>query len=248
MTRPARVIWPPWQSIMSSGLATLRIERGGIGDQLEDGARLIDVAHGVVFEQRRRGVAKVVGVEGGANGERENLAGVHVLHDDGAVVGVLFLHHVIECSLGHELNVFVDGELEILSGVGLVFDGTEDMAARVNRREYASGRAMEARVEFLFKASQAVVVDTDVAQRLRGDLAVGIKALEFFLEVNAFEIEGADPRGDLGRHAARDPGKTAAFIEALGDFGLGGLRVGSVGVDNDASMRATAACLCRRFR
>ena len=210
----------------------VRVERGRIGDQLEDGARLIDVADRVIFEQRRRGVAKVVGVEGGAHGERENLAGVHVLHHDGAVVGALFLHHVIERSLGHVLNVFVDGELEILSGIGFVFDGTEDMAAGVNRREDATGRAMEARVELLFKPSQAVVVDTDVAQRLRGDLAVGIKALEFFLEVNAFDIESADPRGDVGRHAAGDPGKTAAFIEAFGDFGLGGLRVCSVGVDN----------------
>ena len=52
-----------------------------------------------------RGVAEVVGVEGGADGERKNLAGMYVLHDDGAVVGVGLLHGVVECGLGHELNV-----------------------------------------------------------------------------------------------------------------------------------------------
>ncbi len=70
------------------GLGDVRVERGGVGDQLEDGSGLVDVADGMVFEQRRRGVPKVVGIEGGADGERKDLAGVHVLHDDGAVVGV----------------------------------------------------------------------------------------------------------------------------------------------------------------
>ena len=44
----------------------------------------------------------------------------------GAVVGVRLLHGVIERVLGHELDVFVDGELQILAGLRLVRDGTED--------------------------------------------------------------------------------------------------------------------------
>jgi hypothetical protein len=60
---------------------------------------------------------------------------------------------VIERGLGHVLNVFVDGELEILSGIGFVFDGTEDMAAGVDRREDAAGRAMEAPIKLLLESA-----------------------------------------------------------------------------------------------
>ena len=61
------------------------IERRRVGDQLEGRARLVDIADRVVAQQRRRGVAKLVGIEGGPNGERQNLAGVHVLHHHRAV-------------------------------------------------------------------------------------------------------------------------------------------------------------------
>ena len=66
-------------------------------------------------------MAEIVGVEGGTNGESENLAGVYVLHNDGAIVGVGFVHRVIQRLLGHELDVVVDGELKILAWLGLTF-------------------------------------------------------------------------------------------------------------------------------
>ena len=67
------------------GRGHVLVERRGVGDQLEGRAGLVDVADGVVAQQLGRGVAKVVGIEGGPDGERENLAGVHVLHHDGSV-------------------------------------------------------------------------------------------------------------------------------------------------------------------
>ena len=130
------------------GVGDVLIERRGVGDQLEGRAGLVDIAHRVILQQRGSGAAKLVGIEGGANGERENLAGVHVLHDHGAVVGVGRLHVVVERALGHELDVFVDGELEILARLGLVRDGAEHAATRVHRGEHAAGHAVELRVEF----------------------------------------------------------------------------------------------------
>ncbi len=65
-------------------------------------------------------MAKIVGIESGANGERENLAGVHVLHDDGAVEGLGLLHRVVERALGQELDVLVDGEHQIAARLRLV--------------------------------------------------------------------------------------------------------------------------------
>ncbi len=101
------------------GRGDVLIHRRGVGDELEGRAGLVDVADRVVAQQCGRGVAKLVGIERGPDGEGENLAGVHVLHDDGAVERLRLLHGVIERALGHELNVLVDGENEIAAGLGV---------------------------------------------------------------------------------------------------------------------------------
>ena len=98
---------------------------------------------------------------------------------------------------------------------------------------------MQLAVEFSFEAAETVVVDADVAQHLRGDLVVGIEALELLLEVNALHVEGANFRGNLGRNAARDPGKVLALVEAVGDLVFAGQLVFRVGVD-DGGERAGA--------
>ena len=98
------------------------VECGRIGNQLERRAGLVDVADRMILQQRRSGVPKLVRIERWPNCERENLAGMHVLHDDSAIVGVGLLHVVIESALGHELDVFVDRELQILTRLWLMSD------------------------------------------------------------------------------------------------------------------------------
>ncbi len=212
------------------GFCDLRIDRGGVGDQLEDRAGFVNVADGVVLEQLGRGVAKVVGVECGADREGKNLASVHVLHHDGAVVGVGPLHRMIEGILGHELNVLVDGELKILAGVGFMLDGAENMTTGVDGGEHAAGCAVKAGVEFLLETAETVVVEANVAERLRGDVAVGVEALKFLLEIEAVEVQSADMCSNFGRDTASDPGKTAATVKAFFDLVFGGLGVGRIDV------------------
>ncbi len=199
------------------GRGDLRVHGRGIGDELEGRAGLVDIADGVVAQQVGLGVAKLVGIEGGTDGEGENLAGVHILHDDGAVERLRFLHGVIERALGHELDVFVDGEHQVAAGLGVALAGAQNFAARVHGRVHRAGRAVEFAVEFFFKAAEAVVVDANVAQHLRGELVVGIEALKLLLEVNALHVEGLHGGGDLRRDAARDPGEVMAGVEACGD-------------------------------
>ena len=163
-------------------------------------------------------MAELVGIEGGANGERENLAGVDILHDDGAVVGVGALHVVVEGALSHELNVFVDGELEILAGLGLLRDGAEDVAAGVHGGEHAAGDAVELVVEFAFDAAETVVIETDIAEDLRGDLVVGIEALKFFLEVDALDIEGVERVEISGGTRRAIQAKLLPVFKAVGDL------------------------------
>ena len=138
-------------------------------------------------------MAELVGIECGANGERENLAGVHVLHDDGAVVGLGALHGVVERVLGHELNVLVDGEdADCWPGSGSCSLEPSTFAARVHGGVHRARNAVQLRVELLLEAAEAVVVDADVAEHLRGDLVVGIEALKLLLEINALHVEGVD--------------------------------------------------------
>ena len=101
-----------------------------------------------------------------------------------------------------------------------------------------AGRAVQTGVKFFFQAAEAVVVDAHVTEDLRGDLVVGIEALEFFLEVDAFHVKSFDGGGNLGRDAARDPGKVVAGGEARSDFRFGGERVFGIGVDE----RSECAC------
>ena len=207
------------------------VERRGVSDQLEDRAGLVDIADGVVAEQCRRGVAKVVGVEGGADGQGENLAGVHVLHDHGAVEGLGLLHGVIESLLGKELDVLVDGEDEIAAGLGVALAGAEHLAPGIDGGVHAAGHAVQLRVEFFFQTPESVVVYADVAEHLRGDLVVRIEALKLLLEVDALHVEGADAGGRIGADTAGDPGEVVSGGEAGGDLRLGGLRVFRIGVD-----------------
>ena len=105
-------------------------------------------------------------------------------------------------------------------GCGIVLAGAEHLAARVHGGVHAAGRAVQLGIEFFFQAAQPVVVHAHVAQHLRGNLVVGIEALELFLEVDALHVEGAHAGGHVGRDAARHPGKVVAVGQPVGDLRL----------------------------
>ena len=88
-------------------------------------------------------MAKLVGIERGPDGERENLAGVHVLHHHRAVERLRLLHRVVERALGHELDVLVDGEHEVLARLGLVFARAQHLAARIHGGVHVAGHAVQ---------------------------------------------------------------------------------------------------------
>src|SRR6185437_7603331 len=90
------------------------VQRGRIADQLECRAGLVYVAYGTIDQFGRRDAAGIVGIEAGPDGEGQNLAGVHILNDDGSVLRLRFLHGVIERLLRHELDISVDGKLHVL--------------------------------------------------------------------------------------------------------------------------------------
>ena len=217
------------------GRGYMLFQRRRIRDQLEDRAGLVDVADGMIAQQFRRGVAKVVGVEGGADGEGQNLAGVHVLDNHCAVGRLGALHGVIQRPLGHELNVLVDGQHQVPARLGFALAGAEHVAARIQGRIHAAGDAVQLRLELQLQAAQAVVVHAHIAQHLRGDLIVRIEALKLFLEVDAFEawtISAFTRAAISGVTRRATQAKLCPLSEPRGNLLLGGLRVVGVGVDD----------------
>ena len=85
---------------------------------------------------------------------------------------------------------------------------------------------MQVVVEALLQAAQTVVIGADVAKHLRGQLVVGIEALELFLEVDALQVQRLHPRDGRRIQLAGDPGEVSGGVEARIDLMLGGEAVG----------------------
>ena len=85
-------------------------------------------------------------------------------------------------------------------------------------------------VVFALHASEAIVIGAHVSQDLRGKLAVGIEALEFLLEIHAFEIQRFHPRDLRGVKFARDPGEVSRGVQPGRNLMRGSEAVGGVGV------------------
>ncbi len=136
----------------------------------------------------------------------------------------------IESALGHELNIFVDGENQVFSRVRLALLAVQHVAAGIERGEHAAGNTVQIAVELALHSSQTIVIGAHVSQDLGGELAVGIEALEFLLEVHALEIQRFHPRDLRGLKLARDPGEVSRGVQASGNLMRGSETVGGVGV------------------
>ena len=136
----------------------------------------------------------------------------------------------IERTLRHELDVLVNGENQVFSRVGLALLAVQNMAAGIDRGEHAAWHAVEILVVFALYSPQTVVIRAHVSQHLGGELAVGIKALEFFLEVNALEVERLHPRDLRGLELACDPGEVSRGVQASRNLMRGSEAVRGIGV------------------
>ena len=135
------------------GIGYLLLQGCRVSHQLEGRTWLIHIAHGVVLKQTRRGMAKIVWIEGGANGQRENLTGLRILNHHRSIQGMGALQRSIKGALGHELNIFVDGKNQILSRVRLALLAIEHVPAGVERGKHAAGDAVQIAVELAFHSA-----------------------------------------------------------------------------------------------
>ena len=189
------------------------VQRRRAGDELEDAARLVEVADGLVpplgllgqLQCRRPLVAGkplyglpgglvgqhtgLVGVVGGSGGHGQHGPGVHV-HDDAHGTGcdVVLLYRVAQCVLEVVLDVGVDGEPQAvpLGGetLGLIAL-LEGVAPGVHRREDDAVFAGEQVVILQFKARDARVVHIGEPQHRGQKLPLRVPALRVLIDADA---------------------------------------------------------------
>ncbi len=132
------------------------IDRVGDGDRLEGRAQLVDRLGGVVLERLDPGLARIVGIEGGQRGHRDDLAGAHVEHEALAAGRRELVHCGAELGFQRRLHAAVDRQ----------------------RHRRAARRGIEqALVEHLLHAERALAVDVGPAEHMRGERRLGIEAL-----------------------------------------------------------------------
>jgi len=75
----------------------------------------------VVFQRLGLDFLAVVWIERGAICESENLSGVGIFDNNGTRDGFGFFHAALEFAFGDGLDILVDGEDEVVAGLGLAF-------------------------------------------------------------------------------------------------------------------------------
>ena len=177
-------------------------------------------------------MALVVRVETRRDGEGKDLAGVRVLHDDGAVQRLHLFDLRIKRALGNVLDVGVDREDEIFAGQRLRLFAAQAVPLGIKRGDHVARCAVQFVVEAKFEAAEAIVIGADVAEDLCRKITVGVEALELLLKIDALQVEFADAVGGLRIELAGDPGEAMRGVEAGQHLLLGSEVVSGVGVDN----------------
>ncbi len=219
------------------------IERRGIGRQLEGRARLVDIAHRQVLQHARVHVLLVVRVEARRDRQRQDLPRVRILHHNRAV-GRLHLGHLrVERLLRHVLDVGVDAQHQVLTRLRLVHLAAQRVTLGVHRRQHMPGSSVHVFVELQLQSAKPGVVRAHIAQHMRGQLVVRVKALELLLEVHALQVQLANPVRRRSIHAARHPRKAMRRVEARQHLVLGGKVVGRVFMHHTRKNRRRAAAI-----
>src|SRR5271156_812076 len=124
------------------------------------------------------------------------------------------LHVAVQGLLGHELDVGIQRQHEILTRKRLALFAAKHMPARIERCQHMARRTVQIFIEVLLKAAKPVVIQSDIPEDLRSHLVVGIKALEFLLDVNAPQVERLDLIDEFRVLLASHPCKVPRSIEA----------------------------------
>ena len=162
--------------------------------------------------------AEDVGIEGGPVRQRQDFAGARIFHHDRSCDRLRVLHPLIQFFLDDVLDRLVDGQHQILPGLGRLLDGAEPLAPGIDGDEFLAGNAAQIVVKLAFQPAQALVVSADIAEHMRRQLALGIKALRLLAKVNAAEIQLANAFRGVGVDLALDESEVAIRLQPGNDL------------------------------
>ena len=127
------------------------------------------------------------------------------IHDDGrAADGAVVKDTGMQLPLGDVLQELVDGQFDGRSGGWRTLESVEGMAPRVGLHEHLAVFAADLRVVRGLEAIQALAVDADESEHVRGELLVRILAMAFLDEADPVEIHRRDLRGHVLRDLPAD--------------------------------------------
>ena len=182
-------------------------QSSGDRHHFESRSGFINIAYGVVLQGLGSNFLTVIWIECGAIGERQDFAGMWILDDHRTGNGFGLLHAALEFAFGDGLDVFVDGQDEILAGIWLLLDTSKPALAGVDGDHQTSGLALQLRIELTLEAAQSLIVGANIAEDLGGQLALGIETLGLLLKVDSLKIQRPYALGHLRIRLARYPAK-----------------------------------------
>ncbi|OIR03789.1 hypothetical protein GALL_139690 [mine drainage metagenome] len=143
----------------------------------------------------------VVGVVGGHVGQCQHLPGPGIEHHDAARLGLVVDHRLAQVGVSEILDLVVQGQHHVLAVLRRPdrIDVLDDVAAPVLDDAAAAGFAGEDGLVGQLHSFLANVIGSGEAQDMGGDVAVRIIAAVLRLVMDAGQIEGHDPGGDIGR-------------------------------------------------
>src|SRR4029453_1865537 len=102
--------------------------------------------------------------------------------DRGTARGAVLDNTLVELSFGDMLEELVDGQLERRPRRRRLLDPAENLVLCVSVNDHLTVFSADRLVECELDAAQAVIVDTNPAQQMRGELLVRIVTQAFFAE------------------------------------------------------------------
>ena len=198
--------------------------RKGAADRhdLEDRARLKDVAHCVVARQvmrERRGV--VVRRVARLLRHGEDRARVWVEHDRRRVLGMPLAHRLGEHLLGIRLDVAVECEEHVTAVAGgALLRRVHGLTERVAHHRGAPGRSRQLLVQLLLEPGEARIVGACVPEHRRRDRALRICTPLVGLEREAGQLELRQRSRALRRRLPLDVDEPAALVRERAVQGL----------------------------
>ena len=192
---------------------------GGSGDDLEHRARLVSVADQPVAVGGGIVVFPFIGIEGVACCHGHDGAGMGIHDDDAGPLGRgLGGHQVGQLPLAEELDVLVDGGIDVVAVVGrhvfVIRLGDGGLVGVVHAGDAAVG-AGEHLVQGGFHALQALVIHAGKAQDVGGQGAHGVIALGLLHQGDPGQFLSAYLFRDLEIHLALDPDEVGLGIDLI---------------------------------